>query len=503
MVKDPRSDRVEQPARAGKKSVASASKNGRQKPPTKQRRQLDQSRAPNLEGELAEAREYQAATSEVLKIISHSSADAQPVFEAIVESAARLTGSFYANIQLFDGQKIRPAASRNFSSTARESAVYLSGPPTRASLIGRAILDGGTVHIQDVQADPEYSPEYAKIGGWRAALAVPMISDGRILGAIAVGKIESQLYSDSQVRLLSTFADQAVIAIENTRLFDEVQARNLELSEALERQKATSDILAVISSSPTDAQPVFEAIALNALRLCGAVMANVFLYRDGLLHYATSHNVDERHRALLANLYPMEPDRMHVSGRVIQSSAVVKLEDTQADPDYDKDVARKIGWRRALGVPMMRGSDVVGVIVVGWRNVGPISDALEELLKSFADQAVIAIENTRLFNEVETRNTELTEALEQQTATADILAAISSSLSDTQPVFEAIVSSGRTLFPNAVISIVMPKDRQLHAVAIAAPNDELARTVKRQFPIPLTHEYLHSVAVLDRRLLDI
>ena len=496
MVKDPRSDGVDQPARAGKKSVASVSKSGRRKPSTKLLRQLDKSRAQSLEEELAEAREYQAATSEVLKIISHSSADAQPVFEAIVESAARLTSSFYANIQLFDGKNIRPAASRNFSSTARESAVYLSGPPTRASLIGRAILDGGTVHIQDVCSDPEYSPEYAKIGGWRAALAVPMISDGSILGAIAVGKTEPQFYSDSQVRLLSTFADQAVIAVENARLFDE-------LNSSLERQKATSDILAVISSSPTDAQPVFEAIAFNSLRLCGAVMANVFLYRDGLLHYATSHNVDERHRALLANLYPMKPDRMHVSGRVIQSSAVVKLEDTQADPEYDKDVARQIGWRRALGVPMMRGSDVAGVIVVGWHDVGPIPDALEELLKSFADQAVIAIENTRLFNEVETRNTELTEALEQQTATADILAAISSSLSDTQPVFDAIVSSGRTLFPDAVIAIVVPKDGELRAVAIAAPNAELANSVKRRLPIPLTHEYLHSVAVLDRRMLDI
>ena len=175
-----------------------------------------------LTRELTEAREYQAATSEVLSIISRSPADAQPVFEAIAETAGRLCGSIFSNVQLYDGKQLWSAASRNFSPEARKFMKLRSGPPGRWSVVGRAILDRDIVHLPDVREDPEYSSEYASQGGWRAALAVPIMRDGEPLGAIAVGKAEAGAYADSQVRLLKMFADQAVIAIENVRLFDEV-----------------------------------------------------------------------------------------------------------------------------------------------------------------------------------------------------------------------------------------------------------------------------------------
>ena len=223
---------------------------------------------------------------------------------------------------------------------------------------------------------------------------------------------------------------------------------------------ATAEILRVIRASPNDVQPVFETIVRNAVSLCGGLFANVFRFDGKLLHYVASHNVGPSYADILRTKYPMRPNSSQVSGRVVVTKSVVWLEDALTDPDYDQQFPVAMGWRRLLGVPMLREGEPIGVIGVGWAETGPASKVQEELLKTFADQAVIAIENVRLFNEAK-------EALERQTATAEILGAISGSPTDTQPVFDAIVQSGLKLFPGAATTIVLPDGDQMQAVAIA------------------------------------
>jgi GAF domain-containing protein len=233
-----------------------------------------------LRRELAEVREHQAAAAEVLGIISRLPADARAVFEAIVQSAAQLCGATFSVVQLLDGQVLRLAATNNYTAKALALARQHQGLPDRTHLIGRAIVERAVVHVPDVLADPDYSRELALAGGWRGVLAVPMLRDGEPVGAIAVARSEPIAFPEHQVRLLRTFADQAVIAIENARLFAELQARTDELGKALEQQVATGEILRVIASSPTDIAPVLNAVAESAARLCGAVDAQIFRAED-------------------------------------------------------------------------------------------------------------------------------------------------------------------------------------------------------------------------------
>src|SRR5712691_8601587 len=222
--------------------------------------------------ELDEARAQQIATSEVLNLIRRSPADAQPVFDAIVESAARLCGAIFSVVYLYEAGRLHIAATRNFTAKAA-SQIYDRQElkePHRSNLGGRAILDRAVVHIPDVLSDPEYSREFALAGGWRAVLAVPLLHDGNPAGAITVGKTDPAAFSEQQVQLLKTFADQAVIAIENVRLFDEVQAKTRDLTEALTYQTGSSNILRVIASSPTEVKPVLKAIVESACELCEA-----------------------------------------------------------------------------------------------------------------------------------------------------------------------------------------------------------------------------------------
>src|SRR5262245_39512692 len=200
-----------------------------------------------------------------------------------------------------------------------------------------------------------------------------------------------------------------------------------ELAEALEQQTATSEVLRVISTSPTDVQSVFEMIVRRAVTLCGSLFANVFRFDGELLHFVAGHNVGPSYVELLRAKYPMRPDASQVAGRVLLTKSVVQLEDALADPDYDQRFPHGMGWRRMLGVPMLRHGDPLGVIVVGWAEPGPVSSVHEGLLKQFADQAVTALENVRLFTAEQHRTRELYEALEQQTATSELLRVIASS----------------------------------------------------------------------------
>jgi len=242
--------------------------------------------------ELEEALQYQTATSEVLSIIRRSPADAQPVFDAIVQSAVRLCGAIFGVVYLYDGDRVRIAATNNFTPAATNQMLELQQlkRPERTHLGGRAILDCKVTHVHDVLADPEYSRELALAGGWRAVLSVPLLHDGKPVGALSVAKAEAMQFSDRQIQLLNTFADQALIAIENVRLFGAEQARTRELSEALEQQTATSEVLKAISSSPGELEPVFDAMLANATRICEATFGNLFLREGPIFRAVAVHN---------------------------------------------------------------------------------------------------------------------------------------------------------------------------------------------------------------------
>ena len=243
------------------------------------------------------------------------------------------------------------------------------------------------------------------------------------------------------------------------------------LAESLGQQAATSEILRVISSSPSDAQPVFETIVRNAVSLCGSLFANVFRFDGELLHFVAGHNVGPSYVELLRAKYPMRPDASQVAGRVLLTKSVVQLEDALADPDYDQRFphAMGMGWRRMFGVPMLRHGDPLGVIVVGWGEPGPVSIVHEALLKQFADQAVIALENVRLFKAEQQRTRELSESLEQQTATSEVLRVISSSPGDLRPVFETMLANATRLCEAKFGNLFLREEDAFRAVAIHGP----------------------------------
>ena len=390
--------------------------------------------------ELTEALRQQTATADVLKVVSRSAFDLEAVLHTLVELAARLCDADKATITRQIGDRFYRAESYGFSPEFMEYARTIPVEPERGSVSGRALLEGKVVHIADVEADPEYTfADAGKLGGYRTALGVPMLREDVPIGVMSLARSDVRPFTDRQIELVSTFADQAVIAIENVRLFDEVQARTRELTEALEQQTATSAILRVISTSPTDVQPVFETIVRNAVALCGSLFANVFRFDGELLHFVASHNVGPDYVELLRAKYPMRPDSSQVSGRAVLTRSVVRLEDALADPDYDHRFPTAMGWRRMLGVPMLRQGEPLGVIVVGWAEAGPVPKTQEELLKQFADQAVIAIENVRLFDEVQARTRELTRSVAELRALGEVGRAVNSTL-DLQAVLRAIAA---------------------------------------------------------------
>jgi transcriptional regulator with GAF, ATPase, and Fis domain len=265
----------------------------------------------NLEHALKEALEQQTATSEVLKVISRSTFDLQRVLEALIESATRLCGAEQGFIYRFDGELLRLAADYGASAEFRDFRQRNPPRPGDGSIAGRAARDRKVVHVPNILADPEYHlADVQRMGGYRTLLCVPMLRDEVLVGVINMWRTEVRPFSDKQVELITTFADQAVIAIENVRLFTELQSRNRDLTEALEQQTAASEILRVISSSPTDVRPVFDTIAQNARRLCGADSAGVLMYEGELIRLESLDNADPERAGGLRQAYPMPTAHM-------------------------------------------------------------------------------------------------------------------------------------------------------------------------------------------------
>ena len=396
--------------------------------------------------EVTEALEYQTAISEVLRVISESQTDVTPVFEAIMNSARRLFSSPISAVFRYDGHLVHLVATKGWSKASMDDASrHYPAPPHREMLSGRVILSGQPQVVEDTHADPDYDPVTASAGSWRRMIGAPMLKDGAAVGAIVVAWPDPGATPQKQRELLKTFADQAVIAIENARLINEtkdalaqVEERTAEVTEALEYQTAISEVLRVISESPTDVMPVFEAIMDSAKRLFSSPMSAVFRFDGKLLHLAAHRNwsaaaIDDAH-----GLYPGPPDPAVLTGRVIASGRVQAIVDTQTDPDYPKHTANAGKWRRMLAAPMLKDGVPVGVISLAWPDPGETPQRQVDLLKTFADQAVIAIENVRLISETK-------EALERQTATAEILNVIAGSPSDVQPVLESVAERSRLL----------------------------------------------------------
>jgi GAF domain-containing protein len=392
--------------------------------------------------DLSESLQQQTATADVLKVISRSTFDLQPVLDTLVESAATLCNAHYAMIFRGEGDTFRLAANHGFAGEYREWMKRQVIERRRDTLVGRTVLERKMVHIPDAAIDPEYTwSESIKRGGFRTMLGVPLLREGTPIGVIALCRSTVSPFTDRQIELVATFADQAVIAIENVRLFDEVQARTEDLRESLQQQTATADVLKVISRSTFDLQTVLQTLVESAAQLCEADNGTITRQDQGVFYRAEAFGFSREFLNVVRRI-PVEPSRGSVAGRALLEGKPVHIPDVLADPEYT--FTSEIGldqFRTALGIPMLREGVPIGVLTLSRAEPRPFTDKQIELVTTFADQAAIAIENVRLFDEVQAKTHDLSEALTYQTGSSNILSVIASSPTNVGPVLKAIVEN--------------------------------------------------------------
>jgi GAF domain-containing protein len=415
-----------------------------------------------------EALEQQTATADVLKVISRTEAKLEAVLETLVETAARICAADQGAIhQLHDGFHF---VSASFGTNPEYRDYVARNPiaPGRGTAIGRMALERRAIHVEDVLRDPEYTgSEFQRLAGFRSVLAAPLIRDDVVIGSMLLTRSRVEPFTDKQIELVLTFADQAVIAIENARLITETR-------EALERQTAISEVLKVISQATFDLEVVLQTVLDSAVRLCGAAGSEICLLRDGACHWAVGHDQVPEYQAVekAAVIYPGPGTLV---GRVAVEGRIVHVIDALMDPLYElKDQARTSRYRTMLGVPLMRDGIVIGVVAMSRRTVQAFTDREIELVSTFADQAVIAIENARLI-------TDTREALDQQTATAEVLGVINASPGDLAPVFSAILEKAHTLCGATHGHLTVYDGEHFRAAATRGVPEDFAALLRQPF----------------------
>ena len=436
--------------------------------------------------DLSESLEQQTAASEVLRVISSSQGELEPVFQATLEKAVRICEAKFGNIYRWDGEALRLVASHNTPSTLIEQRRRAPFLPNRKTPFGRVILERNTVHVVDAAAEEAYierSPSIVaavELGGIRTYLAVPMLKGDQLIGIVSIFRQEVAPFTDKQVSLVENFATQAVIAIENTRLLSE-------LRQSLELQTATADVLRVISSSPSDLRPVFNALAENAARLCQGFDVYIQLREGDLVRYVAHYGGTIPSSVAVGGTRPLTRDL--VIGRAMLESKLIHLLDAQAETEEFPEgsaIARRTGYRTIIAVPLMREGYAIGTIAVRRVDARLFSDKEVALLSNFAAEAVIAIENARLLTELGQRTADLSESLEQQKATFEVLKVISSSPGQLEPVFRAILENATRICGAKVGILFRFDDGAYTAVATlgitAAYNEYLNRGPIRAGP---------------------
>ena len=418
--------------------------------------------------DLTEALEQQTATSEVLQVISGSPGDLEPVFAAMLEKAVRICDAKFGTLYLYDEGGLRLIAAHDVPAAFEEVRAGAPIPPAPGGLFDDVIKTGTTVHLPDMAATKPYAERHPRVveavelGGIRTVVAVPMLKENKLVGIVSIHRREVRPFTDKQIALVTNFAAQAVIAIENARLLNE-------LRQSLEQQTATSQVLQVISSSPGDLQHVFATMLENATRICEATFGALYLSEGDGFRATAMHNAPPAYLEARAGV--LHPPPSTSLWRAANTKQAVQIADVRSERGYverDPFVVSAValgGYRSVLSVPMLHEDELVGVITIFRQEVRPFTDEQISLVQNFAAQAVIAIENARLLNELRQRTNDLTEALEQQTATSEVLQVISSSPGELEPVFAAMLGSATGICEAKFGNLFLREGETFRAVA--------------------------------------